>query len=476
MKTLIYNSVFLILFVGLFSSCMLNRETNNINKLTLPDKYKSETDTTTIASIQWRGYFQDKFLSALIDTALQNNQEINILNQEIEIAKNEVKVRKGEYLPFLNFSAGAGFEKPGDFTTAGALENQLKVKEEQNFPVPLQDYNFGAVASWEIDVWKKLRNAKKAAYLNFLASTEGRNFAITNLVSEIALTYYELLAYNNLLEVVQQNIAIQTNALNVIRLQKKAGIATQLAVNRFNAQLLNTTNLQYELKQNMVQLKNKLYVLTGKMPSTINFSKTNFLKIEVDSLNTAGIPPQLLMNRPDIKQAEYQLSAAKYSVLSARAQFLPSFGISAGVGFQSFNPKFLLSPESILYNLFGDIVAPLVNKNAIKAHYNMANAKQLQALYHYDQTLIVAYTDVLNQMAKIDNYRLSFEIKQQEVNILTKSIQIANNLFKAADADYLELLLVQEEALEQRLELIEIKLKQLKSKVNLYRSLGGGWQ
>ncbi|MCC6836812.1 MAG: TolC family protein, partial [Cytophagales bacterium] len=161
---------------------------------------------------------------------------------------------------------------------------------------------------------------------------------------------------------------------------------------------------------------------------------------------------------------------------AARANFYPSLGIHAGIGFQAFNPVYLISPESMMYNLAGDLMAPLINRNAIKAAYNTANAQQVQAVYNYEQTILNAYLDVLNQLSKINNYNQSFETKNKEVEILVRSIGIANNLFNSARADYAEVLLTQREALESKMELVEIKMKQLNAKVNVYRALGGGWR
>ena len=150
--------------------------------------------------------------------------------------------------------------------------------------------------------------------------------------------------------------------------------------------------------------------------------------------------------------------------------------ISAGLGFKAFNPSFLLDPESAVFNLAGDLIAPLVNKKAIRARYNMASAAQIQAVYQYEQTVLNAYTDVLNQLAKLQNYSNSFSTKEREVEILSESVDIANNLFRYAKADYVEVLLTQEEVLDAKMELVETKLQQLLAKVAIYRALGGGWQ
>jgi NodT family efflux transporter outer membrane factor (OMF) lipoprotein len=460
-----------------FSGCQVFKIASKTESRAIPENYNKTqiSDSTNTAQINWRKYFTDPNLVALIDTALNNNQELNIIIQEIQMSKNEVRARKGEYLPFLNIGGSAGFDKVGKYTRNGAVEENLEVKSGTAFPEPVPDFMFGAYASWEIDVWKKLRNAKKSAALRYLSTMEGKNFMITNLVSEIASSYYELMALDNLLNIIKNNIEIQTNALQVVKQQKEAGKVSQLAVNRFEAQLLNTKNRQYEILQQIVETENKLNFLTGRFPQPIPRNSATFKDINIDSIYS-GIPSQLLENRPDIRKAELELMAAKLDVEVAKANFYPSFRITAGAGFQAFNPTFLVSPESILYSLAGDLVAPLINRNAIKATYYNANSKQIQAVYNYERSILNAYIDVVNQLSNVDNFNKSYEIKLQEVNLLHQSITISNSLFNSGRADYVEVLLTQREALESTVEQIEIKLKQLNANVNMYRALGGGWK
>jgi NodT family efflux transporter outer membrane factor (OMF) lipoprotein len=432
-------------------------------------------DSINIANVSWRTYFDAPNLVALIDSALQNNQELNILLQEIQVRQNEVLEREGEYLPFVRLGAGMGAEKPGRYTRAGAVEEQLDIEPEKAFPEPLGDFQLGAVATWEIDIWRKLRNAKDAAQLRYLAATEGRNFLVTSLVAEVAESYYELLALDNLLKIINDNLILQEEALNKVKLQKESARATQLAINRFQAQLLNTRNLQYAIKQQITEAENRINFLAGRYPVGVARNPQLFMNMPLDSIQ-AGVPAELLANRPDIRQAEYELAAANLDVEVARADFYPSLDITAGLGFQAFNPSFLANPESIIFNLAGDLMAPLINKKAIKARYNMATAMQVQAVYEYEQTVLAAYTDLLNQLNKLDNYSKSFDTKTAEVNILNESVRIANSLYRNARADYVEVLLTQEEVLDAKMELIETKLEQLHAKVAIYRTLGGGWR
>lgn len=435
----------------------------------------TESDSTNTAEIKWKEVFSDPNLTALIDSALRNNQELNIFTQEIAIIQSEVTAKKGEYLPVAGLKVGAGMEKPGEFTRDGAVEKQLEIEPGKAFPEPLGDFIAGAYFSWEIDIWKKLRNSKNAAVSRYLASVEGRNFMVTNLVSEIASSYYELIALDNQMEIILQNIQIQSDVLDVVKRQKDAARVSQLAVNRFEAQLLNTKNLQYAIKQQIVETENRINFLVGRYPQHVDRNSVGFNNTQLNSIYI-GVPVQLLENRPDIRQAEQELMAAKLDVKAARANFYPSLSIDANVGFQAFNPSVWFNSQSILYNLVGDLVAPLVNRKAIKANYQGASAKQLQAVINYEQTILKAYTEVISQLSGIKNYTESYKTKSQEVDLLNQSVEISNSLFTSARADYMEVLLTQRETLESKMELIEIKLNQLHTQIGIYRALGGGWR
>lgn len=461
----------------IFHSCAIPEITQKEAQVNLPASFsESSQDTINAATVNWNDFFEDPYLSALIDSALINNKEINIVLQKISMAENEIQVRRGEYLPFLNAGLGADVEKVGAFTRNGAVEESLEIKEGEAFPEFLGNLQLGVYASWELDVWKKLRNAQKVAALEYLASREGKNFLVTNLVAEIANSYYELLALDNQLENLEQNIQIQKDALEVVKLLQQAARATSLAIKRFEAEVQKNQSEIYQLKQQIVETENTINFLIGRMPQPIPRNSSQFIELNPAIVGT-GIPSQLLENRPDIRKAELELSASDLNIQVAKADFYPSFGIKAGVGYQAFNPKYLLNtPESLLLSLAGDAVAPLVNRRAIKAQYQNANAQQIQAAFEYEQTILNAYREVANLVAKMDNLQNSYQLKSQQVDILTESIEVAIQLFQSARAEYLEVLLTQRDALEAKMELIETKKEQMSAMVDLYKALGGGWR
>jgi NodT family efflux transporter outer membrane factor (OMF) lipoprotein len=472
-KTITKFSLFLIFIIGL-NSCKVENLPIKAVTSSLPEKFQLNGDSTKTEIILWRNYFSDSKLADLIDEALKNNQELNMMLREIEISRNEIMARKGEYQPFGFLSAGLGGEKSGRYTLNGLGEEDLKTRTDK-VPHFLGDQMAMANFSWEIDVWKKLHNAKDAAAKRYLSGIEGRNFVITNLIAEIANSYYELVVLDNQLETVQQNIAIQKDALEMVKLQKEAARVNQLAVNRFMAQVLNTENLKYEIQQQIIVTENRINFLVARNPQPVRRNSANLNNIQFLKIS-AGIPSQLLSNRPDIRQAEQELEAAKLDIAVARASFYPNITLRAGIGFQAFNPIYLINPKSIAINLLGDLVAPLINKNAIKANYYNANERQIQAVFKYEQVVLNAHLEVMNQLSGNKNYADSYLTKSNQVEILSNSIEISNSLFKSARADYTEVLLTQREALEAKMELLEIKKKQLNAEVNIYKALGGGWK
>ncbi|MCC9602406.1 efflux transporter outer membrane subunit [Stieleria sp. JC731] len=426
------------------------------------------------ARVSWWEFFNDPNLSGLINQAFAGNQELKILAQEIRKACLEVQARQGEYLPFVTAGMGAGLEKSSRFTREGAVEDQLTAAPGRGFPEPLPDFLLGASVTWEIDIWKRLRNAKNAAAYRYLATREGRTFVMTRLVAEVAENYYELLALDNRLQTIDKTIEIQQQSLKIAEAKKEAGRGTELAVQRFVAEVSKNESEKLIIQQEIIEVENRINFLLGRYPQPVERHAEDYVNLSMHALSV-GVPSQLLRNRADIRQAERELAAAGLDVKSARARFYPSLALTAGVGYQAFNTKYLFSsPESLIYNVAGDLVAPLINKKAIRADYLSANATQLQKVYDYQRTVLNAFTEVINLMAKVDNYGKSIEIKKQQLASLESSVDNATKLFQNARAEYMEVLLAQRDLMEAKLVLIETKQEQLSAVVNAYQALGGG--
>lgn len=443
----------------------------------LPAKYPIAEASKNTALVGWREYFKDPNLTSLIGTALENNQELNILLQEIAVSKSEVLGRKGAIFPFLTFGSSAGLDKVGRYTRDGAVEDNInnEIKPGGKIPSPLPNFALGADFEWEVDIWRKLRNERDAAILRYLATQQGRNFMVTNIVAEIANSYYELLALDNQLAILKSMIEVQQSALEAVRLQKAGGRVTELAVKRFEAEVLKNRSRLYKIQQQIIVTENKLNYLAGRYPQRVKRSTSGFDNLMLTGVH-AGLPAELLRNRPDVRQAEMELVAAGLEVKAAAARFYPSLNISAALGLNSFTlGSAFNAPASVIYGAASNVMAPLINRSAIKAAYNGATARQVGAIYTYQQTVLKAYVEVVNQMAQIRNYSQSFNLKSQQVQALYDSISIAGQLFNNARADYTEVLFTQRDALESKLDLIELKQQQLSAYVKAYKALGGGY-
>ena len=440
----------------------------------LPVSFQGVTTSENAGQLGWREFFNDPVLSGLIDQALVGNQELKMLTQEIQIARNEVLARRGSYLPFVTLGAGAGVEKSSVFTPQGTVEELLEPEPGVSFSDPLPDFLVAANLSWEVDIWRKLRNAKDAAALRYLASQEGQNYVVTRLVAEVAESYYELMALDNQLATLDQTIDLQKQSLEIAKAKKAAARGTELAVQRFEAIIRKNQSEKQIIQQDIIETENRINFLLGRYPQPVERLSIAFLDLELPSA-AVGVPSALLQNRADIRQAERELEAAGLSVKVARANFYPSLDIFAGVGFNAFNAEYLfMTPESLVYNVAGELAAPLINRAAIKAEYLSANAEQLQSLYNYQRTILNAFTEVINRMAKVDNYSKAIKLKKQQLASLEAAVETADTLFQNARVEYVDVLLAQRDLMEAKMVLIETKQEQLAAMVNLYQALGGG--
>lgn len=468
------------LFLALmFTNCKPLKTYKQPSLKTMPESYNSKKDSTNDAAINWKSYFTDETLIALIDTALTNNIDLLMTLQKIEMAQQQLNFAKVLGKPFVNAGVSVGQKRFGKYTMDGVGNYDTNfsnnITPDQKISEHLPDFNIGLQSSWEIDIWGKLRNKKMAAIARYLASVEGKNWIITNLISEISASYYSLIALDNELDIIKETRNLQLNELQIIKAQKEAGYANELAVKQFESRILNTRSLEVEILQSIVEIENKINFLLARYPQPIYRDKLQFTK-PLPTQIRMGIPTQLLRNRPDVKKAEYEVMAAKADVEAARLAFYPSLNINANVGFQTFNPAYVVSPQSIAYNLLGGLSAPVINRKGLNADFGMANAIQTEALYNYQKSIIGAYTEVYNEMSNIKNLNLIQDLKSQEVSILTESIVTSTDLFKTGRATYLEVLITQTNALQARIELINVKKQQYDAVVNIYKALGGGWR
>jgi multidrug efflux system outer membrane protein len=442
----------------------------------LPTTFNGNTSADNSAYIMPSEFFEDPNLRGLINQALVSNQELKILAQDIAIANNEVMKRRGAWLPFISFGADASLDKYSEFTPYGEELNELTTPNGQKFPNPLPNFLVAANVTWQVDIWRQLHRARDAARLRYFGTVDGWNYVVTRLVAEIAENYYTLMALDKQIETLDSTIALQEQSLKVAIAQKKAARGTELAVQRFEAELAKNKSEKLIIYQRMIETENRINFLVGRYPQAVPRASGNFLDLNLRTLSL-GVPAALLQNRPDIRQAERNLAAAGLDIQVARADFYPKLNITSGVGYEAFNTRFLFfTPESLIYGAAAGLVTPLVNKTAIRAAYLNANAQQLQALYEYQRTTLNAFTEVINRVSKVQNYGKSIEIKRQQLASLEQAVSAADKLFQNARVEYMDVLFAQRDRNDARFALIDTKREQLSAIVYAYQALGGGWR
>ena len=446
----------------------------------LPDSFNGVTTAQNSAQVGILEFFNDPLLTRLIVEGLVQNQELNIRNQEIWIASNEVMARRGAYLPFLGGMARGGFERPSLFTPLGAAEDQLTFPGGGRFPDPLPNIRLSTDLFWQIDIWRQLRNARDAANQRYIEAIEDRNYLITRLVAEVAENYYELASLDQRLLYLDQTIQLLEQSLEVAKAQKAAARGTELGVQRFLAEVRKNQSQRLIVQQRIIEVENRINFLVGRFPQPVERAAWNFINLDSRILNV-GFPAQLLENRRDIRAADREVVATGLDIAVARARFYPRFIITGGVGFEAFSPKYLFDPGAFIANAAGELTAPLVNRLAIRADYQSANARQLQAIYNYQRTVLNAFIEVVNSTNKVQNYGRSVGIKQDQVKALEESVQVARNLYNLplkeefARVEYVDVLLATRDLLDARTVLIETKQQQLSAIVRAYQALGGGY-
>ena len=439
----------------------------------------NDDDTSGVGSQNWRAFFADSNLVQLIDTALVSNLDLRIATQRIEVARQAYNYSQGFLAPQVNLAASAGVDRYGRNTLNGVGNFDTNLSPNVNgnlvIPNPTPDFFLGARSTWEIDIWGKLRNRRKAAFVRFLASEKGRHAIITSLVAEIARYYYALLALDGEWEIIQKNIDLQQNAVELVQVQKQAGRVTELAVQQFTAQLLNTRSRQARIRQQIIENENQLNRLLGRFPQPIARGRS-LQEYELPGRVLAGLPERMINRRPDIQQAELELQAANIDVDVTRAEFLPSLNLSGYVGLNAYRLEILANPASLAAGILGGLTAPVFNRRFLKANYGQSIAQSREAFYQYRQTVLTGFGEVVTNLRGVENYRAAADLQTQEVDVLRKAVLTSNDLLAGGYASYLEVITAQRSVLEAELSLITTKQSQFLALTDLYRALGGGWE
>jgi NodT family efflux transporter outer membrane factor (OMF) lipoprotein len=478
MKTkLIVKTSVLSIFVLVFAACKSLKNPAEPSFESIPKMFSSATtDSINSSMIQPKELLNDPLLIGLIDTALSRNLSLIRSNVALTQLEADVLEARTNMLPKVGAYVGYSNRRFGLHTMDGAGNITTTIGDGELIPINLNDFNFGLQTSWEIDVWGKLKQQKKAAFSRLLAAKETQNMLKTWIIEQVAINYFNLICLDETKSIISQNIELNTNLIGVLKAQKEAGRTTELSIQQFEALILNYSNSLLQVEQEIVFAENELRKLIGSFDADIKrslFESNPMLTLTIKE----GIPAQLLSNRPDIRQAEQQILASKADLSAARKMFYPSLSINGNIGYQAYKTRFLFtSPESIAYGLFGNLMAPLINMGELKANFKRASASQLDAYYAYQETILGAFTEINNGLFAIKNTQKMLDNKTKENDLLNQSRQTASELFNSNRADYLEVLFAQQNVLTAEFELMELYREMFTLKIYLYKSLGGGWK
>lgn len=461
----------------LLASCQTAKQLQIPDSVIVPSDVYHHADTLNTASLSWQQFFKDPHLQTVIDSVLHNNQDMLIAVQRITIAKEQLRMAKAALLPSINAVASAGVERYGDYTMNGVgnydTDFSENISEKQRIPTPTPDYYLGLRSSWEIDLWGKLRGRKKAALARFAATQKGKQLIATALIAQTGTLYYELLALDNELQIIKRNTQLQEAALEIVKVQKEVGRATELAVKQFEAQLYYTKSFEYSTRQQIIALENQLRFLMGQYPSHISRGKELSAGLLPEHVHT-GVPSDLLLRRPDIQEAELSLQAAKADVGVARTAFLPSLTINPSIGFNAFNPSLLFNAGSVAWSIFGGLTAPVFNQKQISAAYTISIAQNKEAYYVYQKTVLNAVREVVTTMQQLEQTKKILDMKEQQTQTLQDAVSSARDLYVSGYATYLEIITAQKSALEAEIEENQARKLLFTQSIELYRALGGG--
>ena len=421
------------------------------------------TDSLSFANVSWQELFTDSYLKQYIQEGLQNNIDIRIAIQQISAAEAYFKQGKAGYLPSINGNASMTHQELSGNSQFG-----------QVFAGSIEQFDLSANLSWEADIWGKIRSNRRASEANYLQSVAAHQAVKTQLVSSIATTYYQLLALDQQLAITEQTITTRDKSVETIKALKEAGLTTQVAVDQNIAQLNNAKVLKVDIEKAIFRTENVLSILLGKTPQHIKRGTLETQSIDTDM--KLGVPATLLSNRPDVMAAEYQLIQSFEMTNVARSSFYPSITLTANSGFQSIELDKLLNTNSLFATLVGGITQPIFNKRRIKTQYEVAQAQQEQALLRFKQSLLIAGNEVSNALYNYNAETEKYTYRLNEVEALRKAETNSEALLNNGFANYLDLLIVRQSVLNSELNVIDSKLQQLLTVVNLYEALGGGWR
>jgi NodT family efflux transporter outer membrane factor (OMF) lipoprotein len=343
-----------------------------------------------------------------------------------------------------------------------------------NFFNSLTQYESSVTLSWEADVWGKIRSNRRATQAEFFQSIAGHQVVKTRLIADVATAYFQLLSLDERISITEKTISTREKSLATTEALKDAGQLSAVAVKQTEAQLYTAKAILIDLKNELRIAENTLSILKGEEPQTQ--MRTSLQKQEVNQEMKAGVPLNLLSNRPDVLQAEAAFRNAFELTNVARTNFYPSFNLTSSVGLQSLSWSDFFSLNSVFSNVLGNFTQPLFNRRAIKTQLEVSESQQEIAALQFQQTLLTAGKEVSDALYIYEMLSEKVEVKEKEFEAYQLAFEYSEELLKNGLANYLEVLNSQENVLNTELDLVNNQQALFQSSIDLYRALGGGWR
>ena len=460
--------VFLLLVTVLLNSCKIRQDYERPKDIVEEKLYRTDLlpkDSTSIAQLSWKEIFTDAVLQKHISKALENNLDIRIDLQNIASAEAYLKQSRSAYQPTISVGPGYTFQTQSLNTQFGQIIGERRY---------VNQFDVTASLGWEADIWGKLRGQQKAQMATYLGTVAAHQAVKSSLVASVATAYYQLLSLDEQKKIIQNTIEVRKKNLETTQALKTAGTLTEVAVQQSEALVYNAEASLISLDVQIQILENTISLIMGEPSQKIErtaLSSQNFnLKTDL------GYPISLLANRPDVKQAEYNLINALELTNSAKAQFYPTLKITGNTGLQSVDIDHLFSGNSLFASLVAGLAQPVLNKRQIKTNYEVSLANQEKAYLNFRKSILSAGREVSNALTMYTSQDQFITLKKKEMEAYKKSVNDSQELVNYGMANYLEVLNASVNQLNAELNIANAEYVKLQSAVELYRSLGGGWQ
>lgn len=418
-------------------------------------------DTTNIASVKWSDIFTDTTLQQLIKEGLQANIDIKIAVERITEAQVNVRLRTAAFLPSLGASISTNTQQMPTFQSFGYPRNNTQ-------------YDMRLNTDWEIDIWGKLGSAKRVALSQLLATDAAKRAVQTQLIANIAADYYELLALDQQLMIIKKTAENRAEDAAAIEELFENAMLNGVAVVQSKANYYEAELDVPDIEQKIKETENRLSFLVGRHPGAI--LRQSLMKQQVNYDLNPGIPAQLLAHRPDVQMAEFNFRAAFEETNVARTYFYPALSITAAGGFSNLGWNQWFSSASLFGSIAGGITQPIFNKGVNKARLSTAQARQQQALYQFEKSLLVASQEVSNALFEYDTAMKKMKSRKKQLEALTQAVAFNKELFlNHQNTNYTDVLTAEQNLLRAELKNIADQSQKLYAVVQLYRALGGGW-